>query len=138
LPFPYSTDCFDYKSSDIFKSRGQCVNKCIIDDLLLNNNNLKISKKWHSLQLIHSTLVSATVKTSKAVSVRNEAKIANFRTKNQIFTQDYSKKVILHSKQKYTTYVIDPIMSFAAFLSTTGGLLGLWNNLSINDLQYYC
>jgi hypothetical protein len=29
-------------------------------------------------------------------------------------------------------------MSFAAFLSTTGGLLGLWNNLSINDLQYYC
>ncbi len=38
-------------------------------------------------------------------------------------------------KHKYITYVKDLPMTFAVFLSTTGGLLSLWNNLSINDLQ---
>jgi hypothetical protein len=77
-----------------------------------------------------STLVSISSFNSKCSKVcKTSCEESNF------YARPLSKKVILRLKQKYTTYVNDPLMSFTAFLSTTGGLLGLWNNVSINDMQ---
>jgi len=36
LPHPFSTNCFDYKNGYHVKSRGQCMNQCLIDKSIKN------------------------------------------------------------------------------------------------------
>jgi hypothetical protein len=139
LPFPYSTDCFDYKKSNIFKSRGQCINTCYINDLVRKHNCIPKDFQNLTFSSIDSFNTSfcedSTIKMTFDSKCRKICKLSceesNFIverfTENRIQYKPY--------KEKYFTYVNDPLMTFFEFLSTTGGLLGLWNNLSINDLQ---
>jgi hypothetical protein len=34
LPPPYDSNCFDYENSKSFKSRGQCINDCVLEKIL--------------------------------------------------------------------------------------------------------
>jgi hypothetical protein len=38
LPPPYDSNCFDYKNSKSFKSRGQCINDCVFKNFLKKYN----------------------------------------------------------------------------------------------------
>jgi hypothetical protein len=137
LPSPYSTDCFDYKSSIVSKIRGQCVNNCHIDNLLRKNNCLpKDFEKltFASIDSINSSFCENS--NIKKIVGSKCSKICKLSCEESNFlTTQIIEKAIRPSNQKYITYVNDPLITFAAFLSTIGGLLGLWNNLSINDLN---
>jgi len=50
------------------------------------------------------------------------------------FTTFMSKDIILY-ESKHIIYINKIYMTFIYFMSSIGGLLGLWNNVSVYDLQ---
>ncbi len=38
MPPPYDSNCYDYKKSKSFRSRGHCINDCLINDILMKYN----------------------------------------------------------------------------------------------------
>jgi hypothetical protein len=38
LPLPYDSNCFDHKSSKSFKSRGHCINDCLVNKIFKKYN----------------------------------------------------------------------------------------------------
>jgi len=133
---PYDTQCYDYCKDKMIKSKGQCINDCIIKatvdefgcvPLIFNKITLSesISK---NLQICNfSQITSLTEEKCK-----KQCLIACEET---IFNRFLSgSNEITPIEEKFISFTYEPKMTIMHFLSTIGGLIGLWCNISLYSL----
>jgi hypothetical protein len=138
LPPPYDSNCFDYKNSKSFKSRGQCINDCVFK---------KISKKYdcipkesvNVLTLYDNMTLDSTFCMDNNFEdfIKDDCSDQCLKPCEEIiFTSLLSKsdEYTINETQNIV-YINSVYMTFIYFLSSIGGLLGLWNNVSVYDLQ---
>jgi hypothetical protein len=138
LPPPYDSNCFDYKNSKSFKSRGQCINDCVFK---------KISKKYNCipkesvnvLTLYDNMTLDSTFCMDNNFEdfIKDDCSDQCLKPCEEIFfksSQSKSDEYTIYEAQ-YIVYINSVYMTFIYFLSSIGGLLGLWNNVSVYDLQ---
>jgi hypothetical protein len=133
---PYDTQCYDYSKDKMIKSKGQCINDCIIKatvnefgcvPLILNKITLSESISKNLQFCNFSQITSLTEEKCK-----KQCLIACEET---IFNRFFSKSnKIMPIEEKFISYNYEPKMTFMYFLSTIGGLIGLWCNISLFSL----
>jgi hypothetical protein len=137
LPAPYDSNCFDYENSKSFKSRGQCINDCVL---------IKILKKYdcipresaNVLTLYDNMTLNSTfcVDNSFEDLGQNDCSDGCLKPcKELLFISFEASQVLHYNEGSDVIYINNPYMTFIYFMSTIGGLLGLWNNISIYDIQ---
>jgi len=60
-----------------------------------------------------------------------------FSTDSKPSERHKPRRTIVPLDEKYITYIYKELMTITHFLTAIGGLLGLWNNLSVYDLQVF-
>jgi hypothetical protein len=138
LPPPYDSNCFDYKESKLFKSRGHCINDCIIK---------KILKKYNCIPTESANILTLYDNMSMDFTFCDKKQFCNLSEKGcsdqclkpceeTIFTIIKSGLGLMKPiEDKYVIYVNNIYMTFIYYVISIGGLLGLWNNVSVYDLQ---
>jgi hypothetical protein len=138
LPPPYDSHCYDYKKSKSFKSRGHCINECIIDGILLKYNCLP-KNSLNILTLYENITINSSFCNIDIHENSNENECTDKCPKpcDEIFIIAIPLRLgaISRAQQGYVAYVNHINMTFIYFITSIGGLLGLWNNISIYDLQ---
>jgi hypothetical protein len=141
---PYDTNCYNYKGET--KSRAQCINNLIVDHFLKFNC---LPKDYESITYVIKNGVYAEFKFSfcnKSVLDKkfeinlkkcriecNEEfyKISNGRALNDHFIRNEFKML----SNKYILLKYIPVLTFIDLMLNFGGLLGLWNGVSLVDLK---
>jgi len=144
LPPPYDSNCFNYKTNGLIKSRGHCINYCIIN---------KIVKKYNCIPENMLQILTLFDNISLNAMFCSEVKVQFFEEETDcrenclkpceesLFkidtgrSEDEMEQTISPDAEKYVIYINKIYMTFINFMISFGGLLGLWNNFSIYDLQ---
>jgi hypothetical protein len=130
LPPPYDSNCFDYKKSQLFRSRGHCINDCLIN---------KILKKYNCIPKESENILTFYDNISLNSKFCDNNSLENLSQKECIDKCLKPCEEILFISNPFKTrdldYVNNIYMTFIYFMTSIGGLLGLWNNLSVYDLQ---
>jgi len=144
LPPPYDSNCFNYKTNGLIKSRGHCINYCIIN---------KIVKKYNCIPENMLQILTLFDNISLNAMFCSEVKVQFFEEETDcrenclkpceesLFKIDSARphdemeQTISPNAEKYVIYINKIYMTFINFMISFGGLLGLWNNVSIYDLQ---
>jgi len=142
LPPPYDSNCFDYEKSKSFKSRGQCINDCVFKKILKKYDCIP-RESVNVLTLYDNMTLDSTFCMDNNFEGFSEDDCSNRCLKpcEEIFytTSIRKKRQINEYKSNYEgrniIYINNPYMTLIYFLSSIGGLLGLWNNVSVYDLQ---
>jgi len=138
LPHPFSTNCFDYKNSYHVKSRQQCINQCLINKSIKNKGCVPKNFEYLTFSNIDLWNAKFCENSSFENNLKTECKNdCHLACEESLFNIESNKEHLSPSKQRYITYVDKELMTITYYLSTIGGLLGLWNNLSIYDLQVF-
>jgi hypothetical protein len=138
LPPPYDSNCFDYENSKSFKSRGQCINDCVFKKIL-NKYDCIPRESVTALTLYDNMTLDSTFCVDnnfedfsednckdRCLKPCEELFFTSFQTQSHKYV-DYEAKNII--------YANNICMTFINFMSSIGGLLGFWNNVSVYDLQ---
>jgi hypothetical protein len=144
LPPPYDSNCFNYKTNGLVKSRGHCINYCIINKIVkkyncIPENMLQILTLFDNISL--NAMFCSEVKvdffeeeTYCRENCLKHCEESLFKIVPDRF-QDEMEQMISPDAEKYVIYINKIYMTFINFMISFGGLLGLWNNVSIYDLQ---
>jgi hypothetical protein len=142
LPPPYDSKCFDYEKSKSFKSRGQCINDCVFKKILkkygcIPRESVNVLTLYDNMTLDSTFCMDNNFEGFSEDDCRNrclkpceEIFYTTFmRMKGQFneYKSNYQGRNIIYINKAYMTLIY--------FLSSIGGLLGLWNNVSVYDLQ---
>jgi hypothetical protein len=137
LPPPYDSNCFDYKNSKSFKSRGHCINDCLIQKILKDYNCIP-RRSANILTLYDNITLNSNLCLDNNFEDLNENGCSDQCSKpcEELFvlplhTQNYFN----FHEHKHYIYRNNVYMTFIYFMTSIGGLLGLWNNISVYDLQ---
>jgi hypothetical protein len=138
LPPPYDSNCFDYENSKSFKSRDQCINDCVFKKLLkkydcIPRQSANVLTLYDNMTLDSTFCLDINFEdfseddcSDRCLKPCEEVFLTSLRTQpNQyVFYQN-----------EHIVYINNIYMTFIYFMSSIGGLLGLWNNVSVYDLQ---
>jgi hypothetical protein len=134
LPPPYDSNCFDYENSKTFKSRGQCINDCVLKKVLKKYNCIP-RESVNVLTLYDNMTLDSTFCVDNNFEDFSEGDCSDRCLK------PCEEVIFISNQQKYSyegkdiIYKYNIYMTFICFMSSIGGLLGLWNNVSVYDLQ---
>ncbi len=139
LPPPYDSNCFDYENSKSFKSRGQCINDCVLKKFLKKYDCIP-RESANVLTLYDNMTLDSTFCVDNYFEDFNENECSNRCLKNceEIFFISFksiSNQKRIFYEAKHFIYINNIYLTFVYFMSSIGGLLGLWNNVSVYDLQ---
>ncbi len=139
LPHPYDSNCFDYENSKSFKSRGQCINDCVFKKILKKYDCIP-RESANVLTLYDNMTLDSTFCVNKNFEDFSEDECSDRCLKNckEIFfisLESPSPEKMISNEPKHIIYINNIYMTFIYFVSSIGGLLGLWNNISLYDLQ---
>jgi hypothetical protein len=142
LPPPYDSNCFDYKNSKSFKNRGQCINDCVFKKILKKYDCIP-RESVNVLTLYDNMTLDSTFCVDKHFEDFSEDDCSDRCLKpcEEIFFTSFQTRRLLSSNPihsytgSYIIYKHNIYMTFIYFMSSIGGLLGLWNNVSVYDLQ---
>jgi hypothetical protein len=139
LPPPYDSNCFDYKNNKSFKSRSQCINDCVLKKILKKYNciprgSIIVLSLYDNMSLDSTFCENNNFEDFS----ENDCSDQCLKSCEEIFftsfqKQSYQQGVLYDAKHIIFTNNI--YMTFIYFMSSIGGLLGLWNNVSVYDLQ---
>jgi hypothetical protein len=139
LPPPYDSNCFDYEKSKSFKSRGQCINDCVFKKILkkydcIPRESISVLTLYDNMTLDSTFCVDKNFEdfseddcSDRCLKPCKEIIFASFQSLSNRRPADYEAKNIIYINKIYMTFIY--------FMSSIGGLLGLWNNVSVYDLQ---
>jgi hypothetical protein len=138
LPPPYDSNCFDYENSKSFKSRGQCINDCVFK-IFLKKYDCIPRGSVNVLTLYDNMTLDSTFCVDNNFEDFSEDDCSDRCLKpcEEIFfisIQSLPNQFVDH-EVNYIIYKNNIYMTFIYFISSIGGLLGLWNNVSFYDLQ---
>jgi len=136
LPYPFSTNCFSYKNSDHVKSQGQCINSCLMKKFIGNYKCVPKGLGYLTFSNIDLLNTKFCENSSFERSLKSEcSKDCHLSCEESFFSAiDSFETPLMPSDEKYITY---ELMAITQFLTAIRGLLGLWNNLSVYDLQLF-
>jgi hypothetical protein len=139
LPPPYDSNCFDYENSKSFKSRGQCINNCVLKKILKKYDCIP-RESANVLTLYDNMTLDSTFCVDNKFEDFSEDECSNRCLKNckEIFFMSFksiSNQNRISYGAKHFIYKNNIYLTFVYFISSIGGLLGLWNNVSVYDLQ---
>jgi hypothetical protein len=138
LPPPYDSNCFDYENSKSFKSRGQCINDCVFKKILkkydcIPRESVNILTLYDNMTLDSTFCVDNNFEdyseddcSDRCLKPCEEIFLTSLRTQSNQYVFYEAKHII---------YINKIYMTFIYFMSSIGGLLGLWNNVSFYNLQ---
>ncbi len=137
LPPPYDINCFDYENSESFKSRGQCINDCVFKKILKKYGCIP-RESVSVLTLYDNMTLDSTFCVDKNFEDFSEDDCSYRCLKpceELFYTSSGYLPFLTYYEPKHITYIHNIYMTFIYFISSIGGLLGLWNNVSVYDLQ---
>jgi hypothetical protein len=139
LPPPYDSKCFDYENSKSFKSRGQCINDCVFKKISKNYDCIP-RKSANVLTLYENMTLDSTFCvdnnfedfseddcSDRCLKPCEEIIFTSYETPSNIPLGEFATEGFIYINKIYMTFIY--------FISSIGGLLGLWNNVSVYDLQ---
>ncbi len=138
LPLPYDSNCFDYENSKSFKSRGECINDCVFKNFLkkydcIPRKSMNVLTLYDNMTLDSTFCVNNNFEdfseddcSDRCLKPCEEMFYSSFQTKSDENVVYDAKNII---------YIHNIYMTFVYFMSSIGGLLGLWNYISVYDLQ---
>jgi hypothetical protein len=138
LPPPYDSNCFDYEESKSFKSRGECINDCVFKKILkkydcIPRESISVLTLYDNMTLDSTFCVDNNFEdfseddcSDRCLKPCKEILFTSFNRQSDEITYDFEINSI---------YINEIYMTFTYFLSSIGGLLGLWNNISVYDLE---
>jgi len=138
LPKPFDTQCFDYYGN---KSQSKCFNDCLLIKYKYLNDCIPLFEDKFSY--VSNNISSKEIRFCPEFPERDDIKkycqkqcpkscLQNFYTINKsrkIGFLPKSLKLFLNEKN-YISYIYKPLMTFDLYITSFGGLLGLWNGLS--------
>jgi hypothetical protein len=139
LPPPYDSNCFDYKNSKTFKSRGQCDNDCVYKKILkkydcIPRGSVNVLTLYDNMTLNSTFCVDNNFEdfseddcSDRCLKPCEELIFTSFFKRGQGYEFNYETKDIIYINKIYMTFIY--------FMTSIGGLLGSWNNISVYDLQ---
>ena len=137
---------YTYCSIILLHCTGYCINYCIINKIVkkyncIPENMLQILTLFDNISL--NAMFCSEVKvqffeeeTGCSENCLKPCKESLFRI-NPGESQNKMEQIISPNGEKYVIYINKIYMTFINFMISFGGLLGLWNNISIYDLQLY-
>jgi hypothetical protein len=135
---PYDSNCFDYENSKSFKSRGQCINDCVLKQILKKYDCIP-RKSMNVLTLYDNMTLDSNFCVNNNFEDFSEDDCSDQCLKpcEEIFYSSFQTKSsgIVYYEAKNIIYIHNIYMTSIYFMSSIGGLLGLWNNISVYDLQ---
>jgi hypothetical protein len=139
LPPPYDSNCFDYENSKSFKSHGQCINDCVLKKILKKYDCIP-RESVNVLTLYDNMTLNSTFCVDNNFEDFSEDDCSHRCLKpceEIIYTslKKLSNQIQYMSLIEQITYKNKIYMTLFSFMSSIGGLLGLWNNVSVYDLQ---
>jgi hypothetical protein len=138
LPPPYDSNCFDYENSKSFKSRGQCINDCVFKKFLKKYDCIP-RESVNVLTIYDNMTLDSNFCVNNNFEEFNEDDCSGRCPKpcEEIFYISFQKQSneFVFYDEKDIIYINNIYMTFIYFMSSIGGLLGLWNNISVYDLQ---
>jgi hypothetical protein len=140
LPEPFETQCFDYYGN---KSQGKCFNDCLLIKYKYLNDCIPLFEDKFSY--VSNNIPSKEIRFCPEFPERDEIK--NYCRKKcpkscleNYYTFNKSPKIkpsyvlpnlrIFLNQKNYISYIYKPLMTFDLYITSFGGLLGLWNGLS--------
>jgi hypothetical protein len=154
LPFPYSTDCYDYENEENpilnYKSREDCIVKHLEKKEF---NECGCNKRWFYGYSHHQNLSNICLKSIECkFNAKSEMKLLDKICKSNCLNEYYMNifdtqevvKSLLAMNAKYLwlgitkkheilfTYL--PKMNFIEYLCSVGGLISMWFGFSVYDL----
>jgi hypothetical protein len=132
LPPPYDSNCFNYEKSKSFKSRGQCINDCVFKNFLkkydcIPRQSVSVLTLYDNMILDSTFCVDNNFEDFSEDGCSDRC-LKSCEEKFFISLRMQSDEVVGY-QAKHKIY-----MTFIYFLSSIGGLLVLWNNVSVYDL----
>jgi hypothetical protein len=139
LPPPYDSKCFDYENNKSFKSRGQCINDCVLKNFLKRYDCIP-RESVNVLTLYDNMTLNSTFCVDNNFEDFSEDNCSDRCLKpcEELFFKSFqiqSNRLLGNEKANYIIYMNNIYMTYIYFMSSIGGLLGLWNNVSVYDLQ---
>jgi hypothetical protein len=138
LPPPYDSNCYDYENSKSFKNRGQCINDCVYKKILKKYDCIP-RESANVLTLYDNMTLDSTFCVDNHFEDFSEDDCSDRCLKpcEDIFFTSFLTEIDRFSSYKTQdiVYINKIYMTFIYFMSSIGGLLGLWNNVSVYDLQ---
>ncbi len=136
LPPPYDSNCFDYENSKSFKSRGQCINDCVFKKILKKYDCIP-RESATVLTLYDNMTLDSTFCVNKNFEGFSEDDCSDQCLKpcEEMFYTSFHTQYLFDYEGQHIIYINKIYMTFIYFMSSIGGLLGLWNNVSAYDLQ---
>jgi hypothetical protein len=143
LPPPYESNC-QYYSGKI-KSRDQCINE-LIYDFILQNGCLPRNHELltyvvidHNYSKFNYSLCTNETKTVELKRFErycrescNEDFYEFYESLDGISPRTYTLETINY---QYISFIYSPKMELMQFIVNFGGLIGLWQGISLNDLK---
>jgi hypothetical protein len=136
---PYDSNCFDYENSKSFKSRGQCINDCVLKKILkkydcIPRESINVLTLYDNMTLDSNFCVDNNFEdfseddcSDRCLKPCEELFFTSFMIQSNHLLSDHLAYNIIYINNIYMTFIY--------FMSSIGGLLGLWNNVSVYDLQ---
>src|SRR5208282_784480 len=128
---PYDSNCFDYENSKSFKNRGQCINDCVFKKILKKYDCIP-RKSVNVLTLYDNMTLDSTFCVDNNFEGFSEDDCSHrcLMPCDETFficSQRQLNQPIFYIG-KHMNYINKIYMTFIYFMSSIGGLLGLWNN----------
>jgi hypothetical protein len=140
LPPPYDSNCFDYENSinKSFKTHGQCINDCVFKQILKKYDCIP-RESVNVLTLYDNMTLDLTFCVDKNFDDFSEDDCSD-RCPKPCEESFYISRVGPYNVGqinliKNHIYTNEIYMTIIVFMSSIGGLLGLWNNVSVYDLE---
>jgi hypothetical protein len=135
LPPPYDSNCFDYENSKSFKSRGQCFNDCVFKKILkkydcIPRESVSVLTLYDNMTLDSTFCVDNHFEEFS----EDDCSVRCLKPCEELFYTSYLPPFTYY-EGIHITYIHNIYMTLTYFMSSIGGLLGLWNNVSVYDLQ---
>jgi hypothetical protein len=139
LPPPYDSKCFDYKSSKSFKSHGQCINDCVFKKIsksydCIPRESVNVLTLYDNMTFDSTFCVDNNLEdfseddcSDRCLKPCEEIIFTSYQTPSNENLGDFAIESFIYRNKIYMTFIY--------FLSSIGGLLGLWNNVSVYELQ---
>jgi hypothetical protein len=143
LPPPYESNCQNYSGK--IKSRDQCINE-LIYDFILENGCLPRNHQLLTYVVIDYNYskfnYSLCVNETKTVELKlfegycRESCIEDLYEFYELSDGNFHGYYVLETtNSQYLSFIYSPKMEFMQFIVNFGGLIGLWQGISLNDLK---